>query len=46
MAVVFSEERLWEDVVAFQGASFKTYSGLDFTYTLKKGRSGEFNREL
>ena len=46
MPEMFSEEKLWELVVAFQGSAFKTYSGLDFTYILKKGRSGEFNREL
>ena len=46
MPEMFSEEKLWELVVAFQGSAFKTYSGLDFTYTLKKGRSGDFNREL
>ena len=46
MAEVSSEEELWETVVAFQGTPFKTFSGLDFTYMLKKGRGGAYNKEL
>lgn len=40
------EENLWKCVVAFRGYKFKTMSGLPFTYTLKKGRGDEFNKEL
>ena len=40
------EENLWKCVVAFRGYKFKTMSGLLFTYKLKKGRGGEFTREL
>lgn len=32
----FSEEHLWECIVAFQGESFLTMSGLPYTYTLKQ----------
>ena len=41
-----TEELLWEAVVAFQNYRFLTISGLPFTYTLKVGRNGEYNREL
>lgn len=33
-----SEETLWAAVVEFQGYKFRTYSGLVFSYSLKKGR--------
>ena len=33
-----SEETLWAAVIAFQGYKFHTYSGLVFSYSLKKGR--------
>ena len=42
----FSEEHLWECIVAFQGESFLTMSGLPYTYTLKQGKRGGFTREL
>ena len=32
------EEALWAAVIAFQGYKFRTYSGLVFSYSLKKGR--------
>ena len=34
-----SEDALWAAVIAFQGFQFRTYSGLVFSYSLKKGRS-------
>ena len=34
-----SEDALWAAVIAFQGYKFSTYSGLVFSYSLKKGRS-------
>lgn len=40
------EENLWKCVVAFREYKFKTISGLPFTYKLKKGREGEFTKEL
>ena len=37
---------LWNAVIAFQNYPFHTYSGLPFSYTIKVGRNGEFNKEL
>lgn len=39
-------QNLWNAVVAFQKYPFHTASGLPFTYTLKEGRNGDYNREL
>lgn len=33
-----TEETLWAAVIEFQGYKFRTYSGLVFSYSLKKGR--------
>ena len=33
-------------VVSYAGVGFKTYSGLPFSYEIKKGRSGEYTKEL
>jgi len=41
-----SECALWEAVAAFQKYTFRTITGLPFTYELKKGRNGDYNREL
>lgn len=41
-----NEETLWECAVAFQNYEFKTYSGLPFSYTLKKGKKGKLTKEL
>lgn len=41
-----TEENLWNAVVIYAGVKFWTFSGLPFTYELRKGRSGEFTREL
>ena len=41
-----TEEHLWETVLLYSGVSFKTYSGLPFTYEIRKGRNGEYTREL
>jgi len=41
-----NEHALWEAVVAFQKYTFHTVTGLPFTYELKKGRNGDYNREL
>ena len=32
--------------VAYAGVKFKTYSGLPFSYEIKKGRNGEYTKEL
>ena len=41
-----SEEALWAAVIAFQGYKFRTYSGLVFSYSLKKGRGDTYTKEL
>ena len=41
-----TEENFWSVVVAYVGVKFKTYSGLPFTYEIKKGRNGEYAKEL
>lgn len=41
-----TEENFWGVVVACAGVKFKTYSGLPFSYEIKKGRSGEYTKEL
>lgn len=40
------EAKLWDCVVAFQSYPFYTASGLGFSYLLKRGRSGAYNKEL
>ena len=41
-----SEEALWAAEIEFQGYKFRTYSGLVFSYRLKKGRGGAYTKEL
>lgn len=41
-----TEEHLWETVLIYQKVCFKTYSGLPFSYEIRKGRSGEYTKEL
>ena len=41
-----TEENFWGMVVSYAGVEFKTYSGLPFSYEIKKGRSGEYTKEL
>ena len=41
-----TEESFWGVVLAYAGVKFKTYSGLPFTYEVRKGRSGEYTKEL
>lgn len=41
-----TEEHLWETVLIYQKVHFKTYSGLPFSYEIRKGRSGEYTKEL
>ena len=41
-----TEENFWGVVLAYAGVKFKTYSGLPFTYEVRKGRSGEYIKEL
>ena len=39
-------ENFWGVVVAYAGVKFKTYSGLSFSYEVRKGRNGEYTKEL
>ena len=41
-----TEENFWGVVLAYAGVKFKTYSGLPFPYEIKKGRNGEYTKEL
>ena len=41
-----TEEHLWEVVLLYAGVRFKTYSGLPFTYEIRKGRDGQYTKEL
>ena len=41
-----TEENFWGVVLAYAGVKFKTYSGLPFSYEIKKGRNGEYAKEL
>ena len=41
-----TEENFWSVVLAYAGVKFKTYSGLPFSYEIKKGRNGEYTKEL
>ena len=40
------EENFWGVVLTYAGVKFKTYSGLPFSYEIKKGRNGEYTKEL
>ena len=41
-----TEENFWGVVLAYSGVKFKTYSGLPFSYEVRKGRNGEYTKEL
>ena len=41
-----TEENLWNVILIYAGVRFKTYSGLPFTYEVRKGRNGEYTKEL
>ena len=41
-----TEEHLWEVILIYAGRKFKTYSGLSFTYEVRRGRNGEYTKEL
>lgn len=41
-----TEEHLWEVVLIYQKVKFKTYSGLPFSYEVRKGRNGQYTKEL
>ena len=41
-----TEENFWGVVLAYAGVKFKTYSGLSFSYEIRKGRNGQYTKEL
>ena len=41
-----TEENFWGVILTYAGVKFKTYSGLPFSYEIKKGRNGEYIKEL
>lgn len=41
-----SEDKLGDCIIAFQGYPFRTVTGLKYSYTLKKGRNGDYTKEL
>ena len=41
-----TEENFWGVVLTYAGVKFKTYSGLPLSYEIKKGRNGEYTKEL
>lgn len=41
-----TEDHLWEVVLLYQKVKFKTYSGLSFSYEVRKGRNGQYTKEL
>ena len=41
-----TEEHLWEVVLLYQKVKFKPYSGLPFSYEVRKGRNGQYTKEL
>ena len=41
-----TEEHLWDVILIYSGVRFKTYSGLSFFYEVRKGRNGEYTKEL
>ena len=41
-----TEENFWGVVLAYSGVCFKTYSGLPFIYEIRKGRNGQYTKDL
>ena len=39
-------KNLWEVILLYQNMKIKTYSGLIFSYEVKKGKKGEYTKEL
>ena len=43
---VDAEDSLWQAIIAYEGHSFHTSSGLPFQYTVKRKRDGSYSGEL
>ena len=46
VAGICNGDTLWEALLIFQGYTFYTMTGLKFSYEIRKGRSGEYTKEL
>lgn len=46
MEQIADADTLWEALLLFQGYIFYTMTGLQFSYEIRKGRSGEYTKEL
>lgn len=43
---IMDSDTLWDALLLFQGYKFFTITGLQFSYEIRKGRSGEYTKEL
>ena len=43
---IIDADTLWNALLFFQGYKFHTITGLQFSYEIRKGRSGEYTKEL
>ena len=43
---IIDSDTLWAALLPFQGYTFYTVTGLQFSYEIRKGRSGEYTKEL
>lgn len=43
---IIDSDTLWDALLLFQGYKFYTVTGLQFSYEIRKGRSGEYTKEL
>lgn len=43
---IIDSDTLWDALLLFQGYTFYTVTGLQFSYEIRKGRSGEYTKEL
>lgn len=43
---IMDADTLWDALLLFQGYKFYTMTGLQFSYEIRKGRSGEYTKEL
>ena len=46
IAKICDGDTLWDALILFQGYTFYTVTGLQFSYEIRKGRSGEYTKEL
>ena len=43
---IMDADTLWDALLLFQGYTFYTVNGLQFSYEIREGRSGEYTKEL